>query len=70
MEGLRVNMEKNKNIKWGNLPSSKVKEELIVLSNEHKSLKSHIDKLLNKLSLIEEEYHNGNMEIIKRYKGL
>lgn len=63
-------MEDIKKIKWDNLPSSKIKEELIVLSNEHKSLKKHIDKLLSKLSLIEKEYHDGNVEIIKRYKGL
>tara|TARA_B100000963_G_scaffold158208_2_gene137732 strand:+ start:7256 stop:7447 length:192 start_codon:yes stop_codon:yes gene_type:complete len=63
-------MEKIKDIKWSNLPSSKIKEELIVLSNEHKSIKRQIDKLLNKLSDIEKEYHDGNVEIIKRYKGL
>lgn len=63
-------MEKINEIKWSNLPTSKIKEELIVLSNEHKSLKSKIDKMLVKLSLIEKEYHDGNVEIIKRYKGL
>jgi len=63
-------MEKIIDIKWGNLPTSKIKEELIVLSNEHKSLKKQIDKLLTKLSDIEREYHDGNVEIIKRYKGI
>ena len=46
-------MEETKEIKWDNLPTSKIKEELIVLSNEHKSLKSQIDKMLLKLSAIE-----------------
>ena len=63
-------MEETKQIKWDNLPTSKIKEELIVLSNEHKSLKSQIDKMLLKLSAIEKEYHDGNVEIIRRYKGL
>ena len=63
-------MEKINEIRWNNLPTSKIKEELIVLSKEHKSLKFKIDKMLVKLSLIEKEYHDGNVEIIKRYKGL
>lgn len=63
-------MEKLKEIKWDNLPSSKIKEELIVLSNEHTSLKKQINKLLSKLSDIEKEYHDGNVELIKRYKGV
>ena len=63
-------MEKINEIRWNNLPTSKIKEEVIVLSNEHKSLKFKIDKMLFKLSLIEKEYHDGNVEIIKRYKGL
>lgn len=58
-----------KDIKWDNLPNSKIKEELIVLGNQHKSLKQEIDKLLKKLSKIERDYYDGNMELIKRYKG-
>lgn len=58
------------NFKWEETPNSKIKEDLIQLRLEHMSIKSEVDKLLKRLMEIEREYHKGNVELIKRNKGI
>ena len=62
--------EKKYNFKWDESPNSKIKENLIQLGLEHSSIKTEVDKLLIRLINIETEYNAGNLELIKRNKGV
>ena len=62
--------EKKYNFKWDESPNSKIKENLIQLGLEHSAIKTEVDKLLIRLINIETEYNIGNLELIKRNKGV
>jgi hypothetical protein len=57
-------------INWKNLSNAKIKEKLMSLKHEHVSLKSQVDKLLEKMTEIEKEYYYGNSVLDKRNKGI
>lgn len=57
-------------IEWEKLPNAKIKENLMSLRYEHKSLKSKVDKLLEDIEEVEKEYYYGNSILDKRQKGI
>jgi len=63
-------METNTTIDWKNMSNKKIQENLLSLRNEHESLKTQINKLLDKVIDIEKEYMYGNSILDKRYKGI
>jgi hypothetical protein len=60
----------DKNIKWSELSSVKIKIQLNEYKNHHEYIKNQISILLEKIDEIEKNYNNASDELFKRKNGI
>tara|TARA_R110001606_G_scaffold355317_4_gene506218 strand:+ start:206 stop:394 length:189 start_codon:yes stop_codon:yes gene_type:complete len=55
--------------KWDKMSNSNIRIKLESLRNQHETIKSKIDNLIDNMKDIELDFLNGNEALIKRHQG-
>ena len=62
--------KQNQIIKWDKMSNTNIRHELESIKEYHKSIKTQITKLLDKVDNLEKEYLLGNTILDNRQKGI
>lgn len=53
---------------WSNVSNVDIRNKMLSMSNEYESIKNEINKLIEKLDILDNEYINAQKELDKRTK--
>lgn len=53
---------------WNNVSNVDIRNKMLSMSNEYESIKNEINKLIEKLDILDYEYINAQKELDKRTK--
>lgn len=53
---------------WSNVSNIDIRNKMLSMSNEYESIKNEINKLIEKLDILDNEYINAQKELDKRTK--
>ena len=53
---------------WNNVSNVDIRNKMLSMSNEYESIKNEINKLIEKLDILDNEYINAQKELDKRTK--